>query len=342
VKKAAILQGIHHPPRQISNDRSGMKLRHLLLIAKIALSVGLVWYVANKFDLRQALGQLRSMAPVWLLAIFSLYYLQLVAAALRLREFLGVMGAAVGLVRCIDAALIGYFFSQTFISFVGGDAMRIYRISQSGTSLATTMKAVVLDRASGFAGQVLLILLVLPFAIPRIEDPKMRLSLVVIVLAALFGALAMVLAAMLPHAWRRFKPVNALADVSARVLRRISTPKGAAAFFGYSLVINLLNIVIFYALAQGLSVSLTFLDCLVLLPPVFFISMLPISISGWGVREGAAILALGLAGVPATAALAISVSFGIGLILVSLPGGALFVLTRRRRPTLREASDAKN
>ena len=141
---------------------------------------------------------------------------------------------------------------------------------------------------------------------------------------------------------RRLKALNDDADVSGRVLKRIATPKGAAAFFGYSIAINLLNIVIFFAIANSLNIALGLFNCLVLLPPVFFMSMLPISISGWGVREGTAILALGLVGIPASQALAISVTFGLGLMLISLPGGALWIMSRRRRPTIREANDAKD
>jgi glycosyltransferase 2 family protein len=319
-----------------------MTLRRLLLIAKLLLSIGLVWYVAAKFDLQEGLTDLRNITGAWLFAIFALYYLQLLVAGLRFREFLEVMGTQISVFRSIDAILIGYFFSQTFISFLGGDAMRAYRVSQHAIPFVTTAKAVVLDRASGFAGQVLLIVLVLPFALPLVQDGGMRLSLLLLVTLALAGALGVVFVAKLPAGLRRFKAVDAIADVSGRVLRRIGTPKGAAAFFGYSLAISLLNIVIFFAIAKGLDIPLGILQCLILLPPVFFMSMLPISISGWGIREGAVILALGLIGIPATQALAASVTYGLGLILISLPGGAIWVITRRKRPTIREADDAKN
>lgn len=319
-----------------------MRARHLPLIAKVVLSIALISYVAMRFDLAQGLAQLRHITGQWLFGVFALYFVQLSLVALRFREFLDVMGARVGILRALDASLIGYFFSQTFISFVGGDAMRVYRISQHGIPLGLTAKAVVLDRASGFAAQVLLILVALPFALPLMQDPTMRLSLLLLVAFAFAGAFAVILASRLPQGLRRLKALDAIGDVSGRVLKRIGTPKGAAAFFGYSAAINLLNIVLFFAIAKGLNVELELSHCFILLPPVFFISMLPISIAGWGVREGAAILALGLVGVPAAQVLAVSVTFGLGLMLISLPGGAIWIASRRRRPTIREASDAKN
>jgi len=317
-----------------------MKTREAVFVAKLALSIGLIWYVASKFELQQALTQVRNLTPGWLLLIIALYYVQLSIAALRFREFLGVFGIDFSFGRAVDTTLIGYFFSQTFISFVGGDAMRILRAGRYVASLQIPAKAVVLDRASGFASQVVLILLVLPFALPRMPEPAMRLSLLLLVGAAIGGAAAVVLVARLPGAFRQFKIFGAVADIAGRVLHRISTPRGFAAFFGYSLAINLCNIFLFFTFGTALGINLEFLDCLVLLPPVFFISMLPISVSGWGVREGAAIIALGVAGVAASDALAISVSYGLGLILISLPGGALWLFGRRKSARTPEAADA--
>ena len=319
-----------------------MNSRHAIIAAKLIFSIGLVWYVASKFDLQQALAQLRNLTAGWLLVILAIYYLQLGLGALRFREFLGVMGAEFSVVRAVDACLIGYFFSQTFISFVGGDAMRILRASRSGISLQTSAKAVILDRASGFAGFMVLILAVLPFALPRIGDPTMKVSLILLVGAALLATASVLLIAILPKAFRRFRLFDAAADVARRVLRRITSPRGFVAFFGYSIAINILNIVLFFAIGTALEIRLNFSDCLIFLPPVFFIAMLPISVSGWGIREGATIIALGMAGVPAAQALAISVAYGLGLILISLPGGVLWLFGKKKRNPTEESPNAQN
>jgi uncharacterized membrane protein YbhN (UPF0104 family) len=319
-----------------------MKTRQVLFVAKLALSVGLVWYVASKFQLQQALAQLRHLTFAWMMAIVCLYYVQLTIAAFRFREFLGVFGVQFDLRRSLEATWIGYFFSQTFISFLGGDAMRVMRASQSGISLQVATKAVVLDRASGFASQVVLILLVLPFALSRITDPAMRFSLLLLVGSAVAGAIGVFVAARLPGTFRKLKVFDAVADVAGRVLRRITTPRGFVAFFGYSLAINACNILLFYFIGAAMHIELRFVDCLVLLPPVFFISMLPISVSGWGVREGAAIVALGVAGVPSAETLAVSVTYGIGLVLISLPGGLLWLFGRKKSPTTQVPSDAQD
>jgi glycosyltransferase 2 family protein len=79
-------------------------------------------------------------------------------------------------------------------------------------------------------------------------------------------------------------------------------------------------------------------------PPVAFIQLLPVSLAGWGVREIALVVALGSFGVPAEAALAISVMMGFCLILIGLPGGLIWLAkwdVSRSRPAPALLSPAK-
>ena len=85
---------------------------------------------------------------------------------------------------------------------------------------------------------------------------------------------------------------------------------------------------------MGLDLEVTFLDCLVLVPPVLLIMTIPISIGGWGVREGAMVALFGLIGVPGHGALALSVMFGLVGIAVAVPGGIVWLISRDSGETL--------
>ena len=79
-----------------------------------------------------------------------------------------------------------------------------------------------------------------------------------------------------------------------------------------------------------MQIEISLRDCLVLVPPVILVSVLPISMAGWGVREGAMITALGFAGVGSTDALVLSIAFGLVILTLSLPGGVLWLIRSRR------------
>ena len=72
--------------------------------------------------------------------------------------------------------------------------------------------------------------------------------------------------------------------------------------------------------------NLSFLYCLVLIPPVVLVSTIPISIAGWGVREAAMITLLALVGVAEADAFVLSVLFGLLTFGLSLPGGIVWII----------------
>ena len=80
-----------------------------------------------------------------------------------------------------------------------------------------------------------------------------------------------------------------------------------------------------------MGISLPALD----LALITFISTLaatvPISIAGWGIREGALVYLFGLYGVRPETAFAVSILFGFALTLSSAPG-ALFILRAQPKP----------
>jgi uncharacterized membrane protein YbhN (UPF0104 family) len=90
-------------------------------------------------------------------------------------------------------------------------------------------------------------------------------------------------------------------------------------FVGFALIV--------YVLARAMQLDVTVLDCILLVPPVILVTVVPISIAGWGVREGAMVVAFGFIDVPASAAFAVSVLFGLTVAAASLPGSVLWWLS---------------
>jgi hypothetical protein len=103
--------------------------------------------------------------------------------------------------------------------------------------------------------------------------------------------------------------------------------------FGVSFVV--------WLIARGSDVHVSIGQCFVLVPVVVLFSMVPVSIAGWGVREGAMVVALGLVGVARAPALAVSVLFGLTLAVSGLPGGFLW-LRSAERTRVREATSSSS
>jgi glycosyltransferase 2 family protein len=93
----------------------------------------------------------------------------------------------------------------------------------------------------------------------------------------------------------------------------------------------MMPIACFLILASALHVPLSAMNATILVPVIMLATMLPLSIAGWGMREGAAILLLGQVGINAPDAVLLSVLFGLIALATACFGGLLWLLSRDRR-----------
>ncbi len=303
--------------------------KYLLLLLKIVLSAGLIWYIFHRIDFSSAWTTLLSIPLGAVLAAMVLLLVQFVLGSYRLKELLRQLGQESRLPTLLDITWIGAFFSQTLISFVGGDAMRVWRMVRFKIPVAIATQAVVLDRLAGFAGVVVVLLLTIPFLIPRLESLEMKVGLILIASAVLGFIFAVFVLRRLPERFARQRILSAIVGFAARGLYIARSGRGAIHVLGLSILIQLGNVLILFILAHGLSIDLGLGIFILFMPTVLFLSMLPISISGWGVREGAMVGALAVVGVPAHQSLALSICFGLCLVFVSLPGGLIWFISRK-------------
>ncbi len=133
--------------------------------------------------------------------------------------------------------------------------------------------------------------------------------------------------------WRRLGDVRLLRPVAAFAAdtRRVVLSTMFPGLLALSLAGHLTIAMMVFVLASGLGVALTLPEALALVPAVMLMTVFPVSVAGWGVREGAMVVMLSFAGVTPEVGLAISLLFGLLLIVSALPGLA-FWLAGRVRP----------
>jgi len=85
-------------------------------------------------------------------------------------------------------------------------------------------------------------------------------------------------------------------------------------------------------MAIGLDINVEWSGFLLIIPLVTLMMVVPISIAGWGVREGVMVVGFGYLGVAPEAALALSILYGLLMLVVALPGGIVWALKRNHTP----------
>ena len=96
------------------------------------------------------------------------------------------------------------------------------------------------------------------------------------------------------------------------------------------MLVHVLAVVIAWCVVQSISAPVLFSQVFQLVPPVMLITMLPISIAGWGVREATMGLAFGYAGLMASEGVNISLLFGAVSFIVGLVGGLVWILSAEK------------
>jgi hypothetical protein len=250
-------------------------------------------------------------------------------------------GPRFGLADSYRVTLESMFFSQTFISFLGGDALRIWRIRRLGLPLAKATSAVVLDRLIGTLVNHAFLLATLPWFLSSKASSPVKIILVVLAAAGVAGFALLVwlgyargrigILALLPERIRAGWIAAFIIEVSTLGRGLLTGHRRFAWICVLSGFMTVTNMLTFALILGGMGVTLPLaLGCALLVPAIIEIAMLPISLAGWGLREGAAVVAFGALGLPADQALGASIAFGLTLAAVSMLGGILWLVDRRQ------------
>ena len=308
-------------------------MRQLLLsAAKILVSVALLYFALRKIDLLALFSRINNFTSLmWIAIAISVTFFQIFIGVLRWREISAACGAPLGLRQAMRYNVIGTFFNQTLPSAIGGDAVRLWLVARSGHGWRAATYSIFVDRAIGLIALAVIIVASLPWSYRLITDPHGRSALLFVDFAALAGGLGFLLLGRLPWPWLKHwwgtHHIHACSVIANRVLfSRAHGPKVAV----LSLLVHVLAVVIAWCVVQSIAAPVLFGQVFQLVPPVMLITMLPISIAGWGVREATMGLAFGYAGLMANEGVNISLLYGAVSFMVGAVGGLVWILSAEK------------
>lgn len=317
-----------HPDASSAAARRSYVMRNLILVTiKILISAGVLFYLVGKIGIEAIIQKVLDIELEFLIAAITLETLSVFLAALRWKIALQAFDLRVGFNFALKNVYIGNFVNQVLPSNLGGDAVRAWRLHRIGSTLSYAVGGVVADRVAALVGLALVVTATLPLAHHVISDATafITLTLVAASVFAGFGAVLVIdriakAIPLLPDAVRREAYKLNLAS------RRLFLTRGySLSTLGLSVLIHLLTSSMVWVLAIGLGISVPPASYFVLVPPIILVSVVPVSLAGWGLREASMVIAFSFVALPSDAALTLSLFFGLVVLVSALPGlGFLF------------------
>ena len=298
---------------------------------RLVVSAGVLALLLQLIDGGAVVSRLGRMDLRWAGAAVLLSLLQILLLAWRWQYTARRLGTALDYRDAFGEYYLGIFLNQVLPGGVMGDVTRAWRQrgpsagNVAGTGAAVT--AVVLERASA---QVIMLFTAVVCAVALVlQRPSGALTLVIA------GGIAVILTGLLGVvAGRAMRALSTRGTLAGRIWRDARTavllPPALFIHFSTGILAVASYVGVFLAGALAVGVDTSVLILLPLVPPLLMTMLIPVSVAGWGIREGAAAALWGAAGLQATDGVLLSMAYGVLVLMSSLPGGLVLLRGRMR------------
>ncbi len=297
-----------------------MKKRILSTSLKIVVSGLLLSLIVKKAGPGQVLQYLHSMKAGFFFLSTLIYVVIAWLVAVRWNILLGNRYTAR---KLFSLHMIGNFFNTILPGTLGGDAVKGYYLYRDTNKAGVTFGSVFLDRYLGLFARLFLGLVSGLAAFAELRTIGMHWAI-----PALFSLF--IAGSLLVFRFRIGKRFGALADFYDYLHSLLKQKPALLKAFLLSLIIQALLIAMIAAVALGIGQQLSFTELFVFVPIIMTVMIIPLSISGFGVREGAFVVLFGLTGIPPSISVSISFLWFLSTATASLIGLVEYLRFRKR------------
>jgi uncharacterized membrane protein YbhN (UPF0104 family) len=288
------------------------KRSNLLRLIGTLAALGLLLYLLSQQGWAEIWAAIRQISPWRFVLAFGLSIVSRLATSARWNVLLRSCGLDITYRQTTRITYAGFFASNFLPTTIGGDVVRLAGIIQLRFDAALGAASLIMDRLVGMAGMAM----VLPLCLPLLYGSGTALTLAHQRSNPL-STLAVGL--WLRTIWRK------LMEIGRRIVHAlglwIRQPRSLLASLGFSWVhmLCIFSILYLFLTGMGEQVSIWLISGLYSL--VYFITLIPISINGYGLQEVSMTLIFSsLGGVSVSSSLTTALLFRTLMMLASLPG----------------------
>lgn len=301
-----------------------------MLALRIMVSAAMLAFLSTRVHLASLLPDRQASTIPWVMAGMAVWLVAVLISVVRWKQVLAALELPTPLSPLVSHSLAGLFVANFLPSTVGGDFLRVVRLSADNGEAPSSFASVVLERLTGFLVLPLITLVALvthPSLLHLGTASRLAMALSLGSLATLFAVVAVAANSRLGgrlaghESWLRF-----FGAVHLGVDRMRRHPAASALVLGVALMYQLTVVAAAFAASRALGITVGWVPMMAFVPVVAIAQVLPVSVGGLGLREGALVLLLHPLGVAAAQATALGLLlYGINLV-VSLLGAPSFAV----------------
>ena len=281
------------------------------LALRLLTGIVLLALLLHSLNLQALIRQLHHVDWPWMGVAFVSLVAGILLSALRWQIVLDMLGVQRSYGELLLRYWSGSFYNAVLPGSIGGDVVRAGGLARSGIPLATTVMSVFVDRAIGLWVNILMGLLSSLWPLPAPYRGTLGL---------LFGAVGgggLLIVLLAPVLWRYLpRRLQRLVELGPLLRERWRW-----SVLGYTALFQVCVVLHPYAIGLALHTPISMRIWSLYMPAVVLATLLPISLNGIGIREGALVVLLAGIGVSAETAALLGVLIYVTSVLSTLPGG---------------------
>lgn len=316
----------------------------------VVISLCILVFIFTRVPFEQIVEIVRQSRPDLFLLAFVAGVFSLLISAWRWQILLRYLEYRYDLKTLSKLSFMAFFYNNFLPGGVAGEVARVAMLPEDKnltmdrqTHLTRITATVVTDRVVGMIGIMLLAFFGFLFSRHLLANSKIMLLFglltfgILSVFAVLFSRrIQLWVKTVFAYPLRILSPVqNIFRDVTESLFVYRDNYTVFIKVIPLSIAANFWVVVYFFLLARAIEIPIGFFRLLVFVPFIEFISTIPISLSGVGIREAMTILLFASEGFTAAQAIAVSLLTFVILLMLGAVGGILFLF---RQPPLRPSS----
>ncbi len=303
--------------------------KKLVTAAKLLITLLPIYLILKNIDLDITFGLITNIGLPYLFSAMVVLLIQIFVMTIRWEIVLDSLGIEISFKNVISIFWIGLFFNQILPTSVGGDAVRGLYLYQRGYSFAKASQGVIFDRIIGLISLVAIVIITLPLGLQLVDSDNAKWGLMSIIIFFICALTLLLNINMISSRFQKWNLIYKFSSIMTVIRDSIFSLNPGFKLLLISILVHFLSILTMTILAIGMQLELRIIGLLVIVPVVTLLMVLPISIAGWGIREGAMIIGLGFIGVGAENAFALSLLFGFLMLSIAIPGGAIWIVSSK-------------